>query len=94
MTDCHATISIDDERRAHLFRLAAVDPHDLTATRTATSANNGEQWRTSAGEAVNVKYGAGVGESPRTVADGSKVALKTTKVQAFGGSNPSPSARF
>ena len=39
-----------------------------------------------------VKYGADVGDRPRTVADGLKVALKTTKVQAFGGSNPSPSA--
>lgn len=48
MTD-DATISVD-ERRDHLFRLAAVEPHDLTATVTATSANYGERWRTSADE--------------------------------------------
>jgi hypothetical protein len=52
-------------------------------------ANSGERRRT---KLANVKYGADVGERPGTVADGSKVALKTTKVQAFGGSNPSPSA--
>ena len=54
-------------------------------------ANSGERRRT---KLANVEYGVDVGESPRTVADGSKVALKTTKVKAFGGSNPSPYARF
>ena len=72
MTDYHSTISIDDERRAHLVRLAAVDPHDLTATVTATSANYGER--------------------RRTTADDAATGLKSTKVQAFEGSNRSPSA--
>ena len=49
----------------------------------------GERWRT---KRAGMKYAADVGERPRTVTDGLKVALKTTKVQAFGGSNPSPSA--
>jgi len=52
-------------------------------------ANVGERRRT---KRASLKYGADVGERPRTVTDGLKVALKTTKVQAFGGSNPSPSA--
>ncbi len=54
----------------------------MTATVTATAANSGERWRTSADESCSLKYSADVGERPR---------LKTTKVQAFGGSNPSPS---
>ena len=53
-------------------------------------ANVGERQRT---KRADVKYGADVGERLRTLADDAKVALKTTKVQAFGGSNPSPSAR-
>src|SRR6266566_9253387 len=53
-------------------------------------ANAGERWRTTDARCL---YTANSGERPRTVADGTKVALKTTKVQAFGGSNPSPSAR-
>ena len=53
-------------------------------------ANAGERQRT---KGASVKYSADVGERPRTLADEAKVTLKTTKVQAFGGSNPSPSAR-
>src|SRR5207302_382423 len=52
-------------------------------------ANVGERRRT---KRASLKYGADVGERPRTVTDGLKVALKTTKVQAFEGSNRSPSA--
>jgi hypothetical protein len=51
-------------------------------------ANDDERRRT---KDASVKYGEDVGARPRTVADGSKVTLTTPKVQAFGGSNPSPS---
>jgi hypothetical protein len=66
----------------------------LTATVTATSANYGERWRTLADEMPPIRV---QGERWRTVvnAGGLKnTVLKTTKVQAFGGSNPSPSANF
>src|SRR5579864_8230727 len=46
--------------------------------------NRGEQWRTL----------ANVGEHPQTVSNSQGAGLKTFKVQAFGGSNPSPSADF
>src|SRR5438128_5344722 len=52
-------------------------------------ANVGERWRTISGK---VKYGADDGERPRTFENEGTTVLKTTKVQAFGGSNPSPSA--
>jgi hypothetical protein len=52
-------------------------------------ANVGERRRT---KSASVKYAADDGERPRTVADDAATVLKTTKVQAFGGSNPSPSA--
>ena len=52
-------------------------------------ANVGERRRT---KRTSVKYSADVGERPRTMADGSKVALKTARVQALVGSNPTPSA--
>ena len=60
----------------------------VTATVTATTANYGERWRTTR---ISVKYSADVGERPRTVVNSRAAGLKTTKVQAFGGSNPSPS---
>src|SRR5438132_9907758 len=50
-------------------------------------ANVGERRRT---KRASLKYGADVGERPRTVTDGLKVALKTTKVQAFGVRIPLP----
>ncbi len=59
--------------------------------RGRTTANVGEQRRTTS---ANVKYAADDGERPRTMVDDAATVLKTTKVQAFGGSNPSPSARF
>jgi hypothetical protein len=37
-------------------------------------------------------YRANVGEPRRTLVNYPRPVLKTTKVQAFGGSNPSPSA--
>jgi len=64
----------------------------LTATVTATAANSGELQRTLADERA---ASCVQGERWRTVANAGelkKTVLKTTKVQAFGGSNPSPSA--
>jgi hypothetical protein len=62
----------------------------LTATVTATAANYGELWRTLADERAMTHI---QGERWRTVANAGerKNTVKTTKVQAFGGSNPSPS---
>jgi hypothetical protein len=51
-------------------------------------ANVGERQRT---KGASVKYSADVGGRPRTLADGSKVTLKTARVQALVGSNPTPS---
>ena len=64
----------------------------VTAALTATAVNYGERWRTSADDQPSTCI---QGERRRTMANagGRKTAvLKTTKVQAFGGSNPSPSA--
>src|ERR1700682_1220692 len=52
--------------------------------------NVGERWRT---KGQRLMYRANVGERLRTLVDYARPVLKTTKVQAFGGSNPSPSAR-
>ena len=54
--------------------------------------NRGELWRTLADERTKTHI---QGERWRTVANAGErknAGLKTTKVQAFGGSNPSPSA--
>jgi hypothetical protein len=69
-----------------------IEPRPVTATVTATAANYGELWRTSADDRLLTHV---QGERPRTLANGGglkNTVLKTTKVQAFGGSNPSPSA--
>src|SRR5437762_1614637 len=52
-------------------------------------ANVGERWRTTRG---NVKYAADDGERPRTLANNRATGLKTARVQALVGSNPTPSA--
>jgi hypothetical protein len=56
-----------------------------------TLANVGERWRT---KGQRVMYRANVGERLRMLVNYARPVLKTTKVQAFGGSNPSPSAKF
>jgi hypothetical protein len=64
------------------------------ATVTATAADYGERWRTVADERLLMCIQR---ERRRTMANNDErknTGLKTTKVQAFGGSNPSPSATF
>ena len=63
--------------------------------------NRGELWRTLANvgerrrtKRVDVKYSADVGERPRTIVNSQGAVLKTARVQALVGSNPTPSANF
>ena len=54
--------------------------------------NRGELWRTSANTAERKRLISYTGRTPANCGELKLAALKTTKVQAFGGSNPSPSA--
>ena len=62
----------------------------LTATVTATAANYGERWRTSADEACQREIRRGRWRTSAN-GDGRVESLKTARVQALVGSNPTPS---
>jgi hypothetical protein len=75
-----------------------VDTHSSYSYSTATAAKHPPkappERRMGCAEPALSSQVTATAERWRTSADRSKVTLKTTKVQAFGGSNPSPSAGF